>query len=712
MTSATLSKPTVPNPLVRDKFRPDIQGLRAVAVGLVLLYHAGAPFFPGGFVGVDVFFVISGFLITGLLMRQSLEHGKIDLADFYARRMRRILPAATVVLLFTTAATLVVLPRTRWGDIGHEIVGSALYYANWLFAANTDYLDADEPPSPLQHFWTLAVEEQFYIVWPLVLVLMLFLVRRLASISALPQSPLLNQTRTRRAAEFGLLLIVLPSLAWSIYYTAANPSPAYFVTTTRLWELGIGAAIAVYAAHLQRMPARIGYVLQSAGLLGILAAGFFYTAATPFPGAAALLPTLGAAAVIIGGMSGRATHGAGKLLSIRPMKWVGDLSYSLYLWHWPLLIISTEILDDELRLRYGLLIVALAFIPSWLSYHYVERPIRDRTYLKAKPARTLRAGVAYMLISVLAGTIVLASAGRIPLVGQSSPELSDGESAGASLLAEDPATGRVLDHIESFTPDPATAADDNPELYDEGCHQEQAQDEINACVFGDPDSDYVVALAGDSHAAQWLPALEPIAEENGWRLETYTKSSCPLNSSSISIDGSLYEECSTWNEGMLEQLTGADAPDHIIVSASRYSTAEDAQSSEGASTVEEGFTQTWDTLEDAGVSVTVILDTPRAGLDIPECVAENPEALSDCAFNRDDAIDNSGYPSLSRASESSGVSSIDLTDMICPEEQCAPIVGSVLVYQDTNHITGTYSATLSSSLESALMDETVLRFSE
>lgn len=501
-------------------------------------------------------------------------------------------------------------------------------------------------------------------------------------------------------------------MAWSIYYTAANPSPAYFVTTTRLWELGIGAAIAVYASHLQRIPARIGYALQSAGLLGILAAGLFYSAATPFPGSAALLPTLGAAAVIVGGMSGRATHGTGRLLSIRPMKWVGDLSYSLYLWHWPLLIIGTELLDDELRFRYGLLIVVLTFVPSWLSYHYVEQPIRDRKYFKAKPTQALRAGVAYMLISVLVGTIVLASAGRIPLIGPSNPELSDGESAGAALLAEDPATGRVVDEVESFAPDPATAAEDNPGLYDEGCHQEQAEDAIDACVFGDSDSDYVVALAGDSHAAQWLPALEPIAEENGWRLETYTKSSCPLTSSDISLDGSLYEECSTWNEGMLEHLTGPDAPDQIIVSASRYSTAEDAPANDGANTVEEGFTHTWNTLEDDGVPVTVILDTPRTEIDIPECVAENPEALSECAFDRDDAMDSSGYPSLSSASESSGVSSIDLTDMICPEEECAPIIGSVLVYRDTNHITGTYAATLSSSLESALVNGTELRFSE
>lgn len=675
---------------------------------MVLLFHAGAPFLPGGFVGVDVFFVISGFLITGMLVRQSFEAGRIDLADFYARRVRRILPAATLVLLVTVFCTWLILPRTRWESIGEEAVGSALYFVNWIFAANTDYLNADSAESPLQHFWTLAVEEQFYIVWPLLLVLLLLIVRWLAHSPHLPQSPSMHQVRTRRLVEVGVILMVLPSLAWSIYYTSAEPAAAYFVSTTRLWELGVGAAIAVWAGHLSRLPELMGRCLQIGGLIAIVVAGLTFSSETVFPGYAALLPVLGAAAVIVGGMAGRDVGGPAQLLNTAPMRWVGDLSYSLYLWHWPLLVFATYLMGEDLRFRYGLLVVLFAFIPAWMSYTYVETPFRDWTLVKESVSRALRAGAALMAVSVLAGLALLVSLGS--LFGSYSRGLEG--PAGAELLAQDHAEGRVVDQAGDFVPAVEEAADDNPGLFDLGCHQEESHYEVVPCVFGDEDSDYVVALVGDSHAAQWLPALEPIAEEQSWRLESYTKSSCPYNGVALELRGSFYEECYVWGQALTEELTGAGAPDHVVTSASRYSSAEEVGDGAATGGVSSGYVSAWGELEKRGVPVTVILDTPRTDMNSPECVAENLLTLTACAVDKETALTNSGYPALETAAEEAGIEPVDMTDMICPEKECPPIIGGVLVYRDSNHITATYSATLSGVLETELRNHGALRFSD
>src|SRR5699024_6178862 len=462
---------------------------RAVAVGLVLLYHAGLPLFPGGYVGVDVFFVISGFLITGMLVRQSMKHGKIDLADFYARRIRRILPAATIVLAFVAVGTLLILPRTRWDEIGTEIIASAFYVVNWVLAGGTDYLNAEEAASPLQHFWTLAVEEQFYIIWPALLIGLLWIAART---SARHDDVDARKQRIQRFLQVGVVIAIVPSFIWSVYYTQANPAPAYFVTTTRLWEIAIGAAIAIYAVQLQKLPHKLGYALQGGGLIAILCAGLFYTESTMFPGYAALLPTLGSAGVIIGGMSGRATRGFAVVLNTKPMRWIGDLSYSLYLWHWPLLVFAAYLADGELRIRYGLLIVFLAIIPSWISYRYIEEPFRHWQRLKEKTGSALRAGASLMVTTSVMGIAVL-------IIGYQSASNSvdpsiAGEPMGAEVVELDAAALEPVDQVSVMTPDVTAVGDDVADVYAEGCHVDNTATEFDPCIYGNPDSDYVVAI--------------------------------------------------------------------------------------------------------------------------------------------------------------------------------------------------------------------------
>jgi peptidoglycan/LPS O-acetylase OafA/YrhL len=298
-----------------SRFRVDVQGLRAVAVMLVLLYHAGVPWAPGGYIGVDVFFVISGFLITGLIVREVNSTGRMRLARFYARRARRLLPATALVLVFVALMTIVVLPATRWQSIAGDLAAASLYVVNWTMAARSvDYLQQGAAASPVQHFWSLAVEEQFYVVWPVLIVILLVMLRRFG--------------RKVRAAGLlsGILLITVPSFVWSVLMTASDPARAYFVTTTRLWELGIGAVIAVGAAALVRIPDRVRAVIGWAGLAVIVYAAGWFTDATPFPGWAALAPTLGSAAILVAGL--------GKSNGLAPLRWpimqdIGALSYSL-----------------------------------------------------------------------------------------------------------------------------------------------------------------------------------------------------------------------------------------------------------------------------------------------------------------------------------------------------------------------------------------------
>ncbi|GAA4473520.1 acyltransferase family protein [Enteractinococcus fodinae] len=707
MTSATIKPPNEPAVKAGSKFRPDIQGLRAVAVGLVLLYHAGLSLFPGGYVGVDVFFVISGFLITGMLVRQAEEHGRIDLADFYARRIRRILPAATIVLAFVAVLTISILPRTRWDEIGVEVIASAFYLVNWVLADGTDYLNAEEAASPIQHFWTLAVEEQFYILWPALLVGLLWFASRRSRNRSVGRTPNIH-----RYLKVGVAIAIVPSFIWSIYYTDANPAPAYFVTTTRLWEIAIGAALAIFAVQLQKLPHSVGYILQGGGLLAILAAGLFYTSATPFPGYAALLPTLGAAAVIVGGMSGRATEGFARVLNVRPMRWIGDLSYSLYLWHWPLLVFAAYLADGDLPVGYGLLIVTLAIIPSWLSYRYIEEPFRNWQRLKEKSARALRAGASLMVTTTVIGLAVLVASAQLAS-DDSSPQASN-EPMGAEAIELDAAALEPVNQVSSMTPDISEVEDDVADVYADGCHGDDVSVEVNPCVYGDADSDYVVAIVGDSHAAHWIPTLQKIAEAHGWRLETYTKSACALNTVAVNNGGSVYESCYEWGQNVLEHFTGSEAPDHVIASASSHSAASSSDAPEGVRTgdLEGGYEEAWTQIEEEGVGVTVILDTPRPSFDVPECIAENEDSLTECAADRDEAMASSGHEGMLSAAEAAGVDTVDMSDALCSPEACAPVVGGVIVWRDGHHITATYAETLAQILEEKLRENSSVQLAD
>jgi len=360
------------------KFRPDIEGLRAVAILLVVLFHAGVPRLTGGFIGVDVFFVVSGFVITGLLLREHASSGGTRLLAFYGRRSRRILPAATVVIVVTVFASYHWLGFITGNETARVGRTASLFYANFHFiATGTNYLASQAPPSALQNFWSLSVEEQFYVLYPTVFIVACVAWKRID----------IRQKLT------GLLIAsIVASFAWSIHQTSVNSVAAFFSPFTRAWELALGAFVAVVSAKCAQLPRPVAMAMTWIGIGGILVAAFTFTTATPYPGSAAALPVVATALVIAGGAA-RPRFGGELLLGLRPFQWMGKLSYSFYLWHWPILIIAGQFAIQPLSVKDNLLWLLVALALSIVSYFLIENPIRHWNLLARSPSRSVILGL-------------------------------------------------------------------------------------------------------------------------------------------------------------------------------------------------------------------------------------------------------------------------------------------------------------------------------
>ena len=433
-------------PGAAKEFRPDIQGLRAVAVALVVLDHAHLPFVGGGFVGVDVFFVISGFLITGLLLKDAATNRQVRFSRFYARRAARILPAATTVILVTAVASLMILHFAQARSVLVDSLWSVLFAANYHFAqAGTNYF-ASSLVSPLQHYWSLSVEEQFYVVWPALLALVAFGPRRW-------HRHRVHANETTTALPLGRIALVLAglgaaSLLFSIHETSVNPSGAYFSTVARVWELVVGGLLALALPALRRLRTRTRAVLSWLGLVAILAATMLFTSRTAFPGYAALVPVFGAAAVLVGGI-GSPRAGAHRLLSMRAFRFVGDISYSLYLWHWPILIIGAAAIGAPTTLAQRVLLVTLAVLVSSVSFYAIERPIHHSRALISHRYRTLLMWPAALASIVLVVTVAYATSPYASALGAKDASITPSSAVIAAVgAAEANAPGPVGDCAE------------------------------------------------------------------------------------------------------------------------------------------------------------------------------------------------------------------------------------------------------------------------
>ncbi|GLZ58282.1 acyltransferase family protein [Micromonospora sp. NBRC 107095] len=700
-----------------SNFRGDIEGMRALAVVLVLIGHAGVNGLPGGFVGVDVFFVISGFLITGMLVRELADTGRISIVDFYTRRARRLLPAAGVVLVASLLLAYLFLPRLRWSSTGWDVLASGLYAMNWRLAEQAvNYLQADEAPSILQHFWSLAVEEQFYLIWPM---LLLVLARTLRRRRHRLDRGRLDRGRLERRLLIGLALVAIPSLAWSIHLSEANPARAYFVTTTRMWELALGAGLAILGRHLIRIPRVLAAALGWAGVAAIVVAALVTTPDLPFPGHLALLPTLGAAAVIAAGAAaGRA--GPVLLLGLPPMRALGALSYSLYLWHWPLLV-AAEAKFGELRPAAGLAVVALSVVPAALTYRFVENPIRFSVVLPRQAAQLGALATGAPVIAALLFQLTVWPPARPPsdIAAMMPPlDISASGSAeprrsnfGADVLGRKPRSspaGVPVDRVDTITPDALSAPLDLPDTYRQDCLLEVTEYEPRPCSYGDPNSSFTMVLAGDSHAAHWLPALKAVAEANKWRLITQIKGSCPVENTPVLYKTNTpFDACTEWNKRLRATLTGPDKPQLLILSSLTYQPVPKGEPLQGVAALRartDALRDTWSELADAGVRTVVIRDTPYFPFNVAECVSKNPEKLTRCSAPREKALEIS-QPQAEAAKGLDDIRFVDLNDAICPAERCAPVIGGVLIYRDAAHLTATYSRTLAPRLHEALRED-------
>ncbi|MFI9009090.1 acyltransferase family protein [Actinosynnema sp. NPDC053489] len=676
-------------------FRTDIQSLRAVAVLAVVVNHLWPGGLTGGYVGVDVFFVISGFLISSHLDREITDTGRVRLGRFYARRVRRLLPAAFLVLGVSVVAAYLLLPYPRWEATATEAVAAALYWENWLLAAKSvDYSAVNAAASPVQHYWSLSVEEQFYLVWPLLLVLLV-------------------KVRRRRAQVVGVALVGLASLAFSAHYTQVEPSQAYFVTPGRVWEFALGALVALTGFGL---PRRVAGAASAVGFAMILGSAFLYDHSTPFPGYAALVPTLGTALVIAAGQRpGRQWHAP--VTASRPVQFLGDISYSLYLWHWPLVVVAPFAFGalgvGRTTTPHLLVVLAVSVGLAHLSKVLVE----DRGIaLRLGTGRTFAAmAVGLVLVTAAAGGLGWTYARHVAQ-GERDAE------AAARRLADERASAcagaRAMipgnDCADPFGPAEVVHMGPANEYFKAppGCVAAEGSDEVSVCDYsGGAASPRVVWLVGDSHAQQWQPPVADLARARGWVLKFAYLGGCPFADVRFvgyrgTATDEVRRECADWS-ARLTDVIARDRPSVVLTSF--YARREVVDDGSGRSQTEQyrdGLEPRWKRLTDAGARVVVLGDPPLNGeVRDHQCVALNPRDPAACAVDRAVAQPADPLAEVARTSGNPDVSLADFTDYFCDERKCHGVVGNVAVYYDPDHLNAAFSRTLAPMVEEALDGE-------
>ncbi|CAN2199044.1 COG1835 Predicted acyltransferases [Candidatus Nanopelagicaceae bacterium] len=605
---------------------PQIQALRAFAAMLVVIYHAGIT--SGGYIGVDIFYVISGYLITGLLLRELDKTGTLGLRAFYLRRVKRLLPTSFFVLFITAITAWYLYPSSMRADLGKDIAAAGIYISNYLFAFwQMDYQNLSAIPPVVIHYWSLAVEEQFYLFWPFIILL-------------------LYKKGGRRRVGQGVVAISIASFLFSLYQTSVEPIWAFYSLPTRAWELGVGAL-------LLYIPARIKF---SQNYLWIALALFIYGTfifrdSTPFPGTAALVPVFATA------ISVAAVHSWPKILNRvgthRVIQWLGEISYPLYLWHWPLLVIPAVYLGRGLHIYEKLICVLATLIFADLTHRFIEEPLRHAQL----PAKTvIRGGVIATAISLSMGLAINSSHSDVVT-------LADGSKYSLAEIMK------------------------KPLVYDDGCHVNNGETSSPDCTYGLRGAKRKIVLFGDSHAAQWFPTLEKLAEEKGFELISLTKSACP-GPAVTKVDTGEYKnkDCFAWREYAFNRIKKIN-PDAVLVSGFQHFEVP-SQYSSRESWWREGEVKTYKSLQGSSQHIIYISDTPHPNRDIPSCIA---------AGN----LDRCNGSERSTPIFSPGYQKINPTSWLC-DRNCPGVIDGLVTYRDSSHLSVAMARALSPQLEAAL----------
>jgi len=603
-----------------------IQGLRALAALLVTIFHARLV--PGGFIGVDIFYVISGYLITGLILREIENTGTLNLQSFYQRRIKRLLPTSVFVLFVTAIVGMFVLPAITRDALGRDLFAAATYISNYLFAWwQNDYQNLNATPSPFIHYWSLAVEEQFYLVWP---IFILFLSRY-----------------GKRAVLYGVALSSALSLLLSFYQAQTSPIWAFYSLPTRAWELGVGALLLFVPENIWK-----NRFIPWLGLVGIGIAAFNFDENTAFPGINAVLPVV-ATALLIGSISIWPRF-FNDLSNNRISQWLGAISYPLYLWHWPALVLPSSALGRPLRVRERIFCILLTIILAHFTSKYIEQPIRHKKIEGKKIYLFFSATTA---ASLVAGLIITSTASSMISVKGTNYKFN------------------LVDVMEK------------PAVYGDNCHSNYGETESGECTYGDLTSKTTIVLYGDSHAAQWFPALEELANERGFKLVSLTKSACPSVDVPRADQGAFKNvHCEKWRDNSIERIKKLH-PAAVIMSSFQYFTPPSGYS-DANKWWKDGQVRLLDALRGSSEHLIYISDTPRPVRDVPNCLA-----------SRDSHSCDSTEKTAVKIIQ--GFEKIDPTPWLC-SKFCPAIQNGYVVYRDASHISVAAALALKPQLEAAL----------
>ncbi|WP_214402484.1 acyltransferase family protein [Pseudonocardia lacus] len=644
------------------RYRPELQGLRGLAVALVVVYHVWLNRVSGG---VDVFFLVSGFLLTAQLVRAA-EGGALHVRRRWGRTVLRIGPAALVVLLSVGLAGATLLPEGRWGQTIRELLASALFVQNWQLAADAvDYGARNNIASVVQHFWSLSVQVQFFVAWPLLIALVLLTVR------AQPH-------RLHGRLTLTVLGVFVASLSYSVALTDSDQVLAYFDTLTRLWEFALGGLLALWIDRVvlsRAVRVAMGWI----GVVGLLLCGIVLNVGSMFPGYAALWPTVCAGLVLLAGHSG-SPLGADRLLSARPMRYLGDISFALYLWHWPLLVLYLVTRDrEEVGALGGTAIIALSLVLAVLTYHLVEKPVLAGA--KGVPAAGRRfAAAGLVAVLLVAGGWQVALAERAQQPGAVGDAFHPGALA---LVGADASPAPLL-------PAPVTVYEDwvRIEYWDCAPLAQFPMDRCTQPVEGEPERRIVVV--GDSHVQQLTGALLPVAQQRNWQVTAIVRGACPFSTVSEVVPDEL--DCLNWGEAAAAEIAELN-PDAVVTLASR-----DVRAGLTEQTPP-GFVERWRQLDDLGIPVLAVRDNPRFDYSVPDCVQTDG---ADCGADRE-AVYAAVPPYAQLDDVPANVSFLDIADAVCDAARCPAVIGNVLVYLDDNHLTASYTTSMSGLLEEQIV---------